>query len=620
MKKQKYINIILSIITSVGITLNYMEIYTNGITKHTTNFLSISPLIACIIFIAILVFYNKFNKKSYKTNWLQNLVSMFLSLVFIFGRSFEEINSWDLIFKNKLTILISIIGIIGYFILFKVVFSFLNYIINKIDLDKIKFIKENKLIKIFDDKPFLISLLTILIFWLIYIIAFYPGILNYDSCYQILQALGIHTKYVDWVIQLDPNVTITNHHPVIYTLFLGACVKIGQAIGNDNFGIFIATIIQTLIFASTLAYTIKYLKKIGISSKIRTIILAIYCIVPMFPFYAITNVKDTIYTSLVILYIIKLYDYIKFYKNKKISTKQIITWLLLMIMIALFRNNGIYLVLISFIFAVFYTKVNVKKMLVTLIIYVLLYESYVGVILPYFKIPNTSTREMLSVPFQQTARYVKEYENEVTEEEQEVIDKILGYETLAERYKPQIADPVKNQYNKYTTTEDLKEYFKVWLNGLKKHPGCYVETFLNNTYAYFYPSNNKWYIYYSKLDTINKKGNIDYHFYKPLQPVRKILTAYGNTFRSIPCIGLISNIGFNTCVILIYAIYLIGNKNKRKYLIVLLPHFVTLLFCLLSPVNNYFRYAMPYIFAMPITTVFFIKEITNKGEERNGKK
>ena len=97
------------------------------------------------------------------------------------------------------------------------------------------------------------------------------------------------------------------------------------------------------------------------------------------------------------------------------------------------------------------------------------------------------------------------------------------------------------------------------------------------------------------------------------------MAVYGNVFRSIPGIGLISNIGFNTCVIIIYGVYLIRNKYNRKYLITLMPHFITILFCLVSPVNNYFRYAMPYIFAMPITTIFLIKEVTNKGE-KNGEK
>ena len=88
------------------------------------------------------------------------------------------------------------------------------------------------------------------------------------------------------------------------------------------------------------------------------------------------------------------------------------------------------------------------------------YVGYDKVLLPALKIPAGSVREQLSVPFQQTARYVKEHEKEISEEEKEKIDKVLGYDTLKERYNPNLADPVKNQYNKYTTKKQLKDYFQ----------------------------------------------------------------------------------------------------------------------------------------------------------------
>ena len=619
MKKQRYINVLLSVITTFALLFNYVAIYEKGI-KAIKNILILSPILSAIIFIAITYFYRCFNKKEYKINCMQKIVSLFFAFVMLFGKSFEEINSWNLIFKNKVTLLVSFIGIIGYFILFKAIFNFLNCLIKKIDLEKIKFTKSNIIIKIFEDKPFFVSLLLILIFWLIYLVAFYPGILTPDSSYQILQFFNVHTKYSDWIIQLDPNVNITNHHPVFHTMLIGICVKLGKTILDYNFGIFIYTLLQTFILASTLAYTIKYLSKINISSKIRMFILGIYCLVPMFPFYAVTDVKDTIYTALIVLYIVKLFDYIKFYKNKKISLKQIIYWIVIIILISLFRNNGTYVVILSFIFAIFYSKTNIKRMGIVFLIYLILYKSYIGILLPYFKISDTSIREMLSVPFQQTARYVKYHEEDLTQDEKEKIDKVIGYADLSDRYKPKIADPVKNKYNKYATKEDLKEYFKVWTSGLFKHPGCYVQAFLNNTYGYFYPTNKGWYLYYNQKNIVNEKGNIEYGFNNSTEKLRNGLKLYGNFFRSVPLIGLISNIGFNTCVILVYAVYLIMQKGKRKYLIALLPHFITILFCLVSPVNNYFRYAMPYIFAMPITTIFLIKEITKKGEEKNGEK
>ena len=48
------------------------------------------------------------------------------------------------------------------------------------------------------------------------------------------------------------------------------------------------------------------------------------------------------------------------------------------------------------------------------------------------------------------------------------IDKILDYENLANDYNEDLADPVKNKYNKDAKTEDLIAYFGVWFKGLFK--------------------------------------------------------------------------------------------------------------------------------------------------------
>jgi hypothetical protein len=612
-KYTKYGQYLTALITAFAMVVNYNKIYEQGLKEACSGIMTVSPLLGGIILFSILIFYYKFNKKEYRINWIQKILSCFMGIAILVGISYDKTDSFDLLTKNKTCIVMAIIGIIGYSAFFGTIFKFLNYYIKSSKLKEIITKNANgksRLIKIFEKYPFRVSLVTILAFWTIYIVAFYPGILTPDGSYQILQAYNIHTVYADWVVQLDPNVNITNHHPVLYTFFIGACVKCGQALKNDNLGIFFATIIQTGIIASILSYTIKYLKRIGISHKLRSIVLLIYCIVPMFPFYAITNVKDTIYTGLIILYVIMLYDYIKF-NNKPIKIGKMFAWFAIISLIALLRNNGIYLVLASFIFIVFYNKKNMKKLGALLIIFVILYITYSKLILPYFKITDTSKREMLSVPFQQTARYVKEYEDDVTEEEKEVIDKILGYKNLAERYNPELADPVKNKYNKYAQDEDLNKYFKVWYTELLKHPKCYVEAFVNNTYGYIYPTDKNWYLYYNKLDTINEKGNINYTYNDAMQGLRDKLVIYGRSFKSIPGIGLISNIGFNAWLIFIYGAYFIKNKGKRKYCIVLIPHIISWVFCLLSPVNNYFRYAMPYIFAMPLTTMFFAKEMTD---------
>ncbi len=536
------------------------------------------------------------------------LLSITLSSFVIIGTSFMMNNNFSSIYENL------ILSIFCFIIITKINYLIIIKIFNKLDNEK-NLIKSNanKLLKVFDDHPFLISFIVIIIGWLIYIIVFYPCVMSPDPSFQILQYFGIDNKYSTYVNLIDENVILTNHHPVVHTLLIGTCLKIGLILFNStNIGLFIYSIIQITILASTLSYTIKFMKELNLNIKYRLISLIIYAFAPIFPFYAISPVKDVIFSSLIILYIISIYKFIK--TKDKLTIKDIIKEIILLILITLFRNNGFHIIVLSFPFLFLIGRKNSFKYLSILLVVITFYLSYNKIILPHFKITPGSIRETLSIPFQQTARYVKEHKKEVTKDEKKVIDKVLGYDDLADRYKPEIADPVKNNFNKDSTKDDLKKYFKVWLKQLKKHPITYVEATINNTYGYFYPAKTNWYIYTKYNSTINQYG-FNYSF-NNLNTLRDILSSYGKIFQYIPVIGLIVNIGFNTWIILFMLAYLTYRK-KYKELIYLIPSLIVLLVCVASPVNTYFRYALPNIFALPTMFGIFQKEARKEVKNEN---
>lgn len=530
------------------------------------------------------------------------ILSLLFSFFMVSGYSFLMTDSLDLINKNLFYIIISIISFIIYFILFNLL---LKYIYYRLDNSKEKETKIGKLFTKFDEHPFKFSLIFMLICWLPYIISFFPAILSPDPSFQIKQFFGIENKYSTYSIMLDESVLITNHHPVIHTLLLGVCVKIGTLFNSTNLGLFIYSLIQISILVSTLAFTLYYLKKINVSYKFRKYILFIYAFVPVFPFYAMSAVKDVIFGALIILYIILLNELIK---KQNIKLKEMIVYILLMIFIILFRNNGIYVIVLSFPF-LFFNKQIRKKLIILFIIPIIFYLSYSKIILPSFKITPGSIRETLSIPFQQTARYVKEHESDLTDEQIKSIDKILDISDIATRYKPNLADPVKNKFNRYYKDEDLKNYFKTWFECLLKHPDTYIEATMNNVYGYFYPIKTNWYIY-NKYDTRIVKDGFNYH-YNSLDTSRTVLSSYGFIFPYIPILGLIVNIGFNTWLMFIMFSYLIYRK-KYKEMVYLLPGLILILVCIASPANTYFRYALPYIFGMPLMIGIFLKVGENK--------
>ena len=223
---------------------------------------------------------------------------------------------------------------------------------------------------------------------------------------------------------------------------------------------------------------------------------------------------------------------------------------------------------------------------------------------------------MLSIPFQQTARVVKYHKEEIPTQERDIIDKILGFDDLGERYDPSLADDVKDRYNKYATKEDLKAYFQVWFQQFFRYPVNYLDATISNVYGYFYPNTSKWYIY-TDYNTRLKEAGFDYHFVTP-EWMREKLTDFGEYYPYIPILGMIVNIGFVVWIYFLLFGYLLVNQ-KGRYLPVLLPAFSLILVCVASPANTYFRYAQPYIFALPFT-VFLLYQIIMKEKKKYEKK
>lgn len=540
-----------------------------------------------------------------RKNIITFLLSFLITSFMVIGTSFIMTGDFRVIKKHPL------ITVLSFILLVKIFWEIIKYLFDRLDnkKDKEKDIKKGKLGKLFDKHPFIFSILFIILLWLVYIIAFYPAIMSPDPSFQLLQYFNINNKYSDYVVLLDKNVILTNHHPVVHTIILGSLVKLGiKLFSSVNVGLFFYSIIQTIILASTLSYTIKFMKDINVSLKYRKICLLIYSLVPVFPLYAMSPVKDVIFGCLIIIYIISFYNMINL--KGKLKFKDIVMEILLIILIILFRNNGFHIVLLSLFFLLFLGRQNIFKYIIIICITITFYYSYNNVILPHFKITNGSIREVLSVPFQQTARYVKEYKKEVTSDEKKAIDKLLNYDTIASRYNPALADPVKNEFNRYYTDDDLKNYFKVWFTQFKKHPLVYVEATIANTYGYIYPVETNWYVHIKGKKIINNYG-FDYHFSEKLRPLRMVLGSFATVFPYIPFIGLLINIGFNTWILLFMLSYLFYRK-KYKDIILLIPSFLILLVCFVSPANTYFRYALPNVFALPLMLLMFNKIISKK--------
>ena len=589
----KYILPLLSFIaifirlSDVGVSFEY-EIY---------------EIISMVIVLPIL--YYLYLKVFKKDNYLSiNILSVIFTVLMILGYSYDYNYTPNLVFNSNIHILITLIKFIGFYFLFK---NLLNAIYRYFTKGKFQE-NANKLTIMFSKHPYLFSFIVLFIVYGIYLIIFYPGVINYDNANQIKEVLGMHTRYLDSIVVINDNITLTNFNPILHTLLLGNLFKVGVSIGNVNFGLFLYTFLQMIIVIAVLSYSLKFLYKEGVKSKYLLWILLAYIIIPYFPLYAITCVKDTLFTMFVLLYIIKLYQFIKY----DFKFKDYVLFMITILLVILFRNNGIYLILLSLPFTLIIKK-GICKQIVLMCVLVIGFNYGYGQVLSALEIPNTSIREMLSIPFQQTARYVKYHESDVTEEQKKVIDTILTYDTLGNRYNPILSDKVKNEYNKYATNEELMDYFKAWFEMFWNHPMTYVNATVSNVYGYFYPATYRWYVY----NTLNEKlpeAGFDYHFIDSLEPMRGFIQGYSEVFKYVPIVQMSVNCGFYTWSYLFLMVVLILQK-KQRYIILFAPAFSLVLMNVAGPANTYFRYVLPYAVALFTILPLILLEI-NKNFKR----
>ncbi len=556
---------------------------------------SIKEFLILILF--VLVFYKAFSVTE-KRIWRLSLIPACLFSFFeVFGESFKEISGWSEITSTSRNMLKAGIKFFGLFLIFYVLCSLLIY-----------FLKDRHFIATSSEKEcrwftnnarslfFVFGL--ILLMWLPYAIADFPGLTNYDFFDMLDTFYGRDTNSIRAVVQISEDVTLNNNNPVLQTLMAVGVMKIGSLLGSPYIGIFIFCYLQMIIFALVLSYSIYYLSSLGVKRWIRVVILLFYGLVPWHANFALTTLKDTNFSFVMLLYLILFSDCVlhteQFFEKKS----KLVIFAILNLVLMLLRNNGAYVLLVmDVVLLIAFRKYWVKVLwsaILPLFVYMVL---IVNVLYPALKISPGSSAEMYSVPFQQIARLIVEHGDQIEEEDQEVLKKIFTkYDELAERYSPEIADPVKSTYNKYATSEDMSNFFKVWAKYLVKYPGTYVQATMCGCYGYFYPEAEHWLVY-----TDIAEPGLDYGVESPdsLSVWREELNQMSYILKQIPGLSMLVSIGFYTWLMILAIVRLIYAKEKKKILI-WAPMIILMLTVLVGPVNTMPRYVYPLLLAVPL--------------------
>ena len=542
-----------------------------------------------LIWILASVFYYQIECKFEQKKDASRILAGFFAVCLLFGRSYHELASWEYCLGSPVNFLKFILAFLGYGCLFHTIISVAFH-----------FLKENSFvgeeIHFFSKNAFLKSFLILAGVYGLVVLISYPGTLCWDTVGQIEQVIT-DSGY-------------SAHHPLTHTLLVGGLVRLGDVLfGAYEPGLFLYMILQVVMLAAALASTVAVLAKRKVLFRWLAGLLVLYCITPVYTNIVSIAIKDVPYCAFVIGYGVcfaLLLEEPTYIKNKKF----LLCFVLMQLGAILFRNNGLPMVLLSglaalvYLFGKYTWRERLQYCLAAFAVSVAVGKLISILLMQVTGAVEGSSGEMLSIPFQQTARYLQVYGQEITSEERTAIEEVLGpVEDIAGAYDPAISDPVKALYDKTSTGKDLVNYLNVWVKGLVKHSLVYIEAFLVHIYGWFTPGVSNAIRYEIEYDLISQQG---------LFPeAQKILLFIYRFADRISIISVLQNIGAFVWG-LFFIVYYQYKEKKYSLIYATLPLWVSLLVCMASPCFIYHpRYALPIIFLLPF---LYVMTVSGKGE------
>ncbi|MBR4473376.1 MAG: hypothetical protein IKS55_07020 [Oscillospiraceae bacterium] len=521
------------------------------------------------------------------------------------------LRAWSLYFyQNVQASALTMTGNIVLFVLRSVFYAFLFFAL--FSLMQRFFINRRAAAKLFDDKrptvssgkQYLFWCSVLAVGWLPHLIIKYPGAVCWDS-WRMLSQYRAHT--------------ITNFQSPYYSVLFGLFTDPFVKFGHGEIGLFLFAVFHYLVFVFVFAYSL-WLLCIHMKAKRTACVAVLLCdlLCPYIIGYFGVIMKDSLYSAFVFLFVLCLLDYSLDPQAFEHSVWKALILIFSIVNVYLIRRNGslvIFAVLVCLLVSFLFRKKNLRLSLVV-VLGLAAAMALSSIINTALDVLDTGSRDALSVCFQQTARYVRDYKDEIPEEEADIVRKILPYDELPNLYDPRISDPVKREYVP-SGTEALKDWLKLWARWFLRHPGCYFAAVMEQNYYLFTPEvldNASYYrdvtIGYELKKTIDISEETPYYepiFHEPetLKNGKEAAVREYMFLHRLPVTRWLGNLAFWFYLLVFFAAF--AAANRIPWVILFMSEIVSVGIAVISPViYGHPRYLFPLVYGMPVLILYVL--------------
>ncbi len=306
--------------------------------------------------------------------------------------------------------------------------------------------------------------LPVLIIFTIVLLAYWPGILVSDSMVQWHQTQT--GDFSDW-------------HPAYNTIYIFLLTKIWN---NPGFVLFV----QCLIISLSVGFVLFTLEKYYKINKIYLFIMSIvFALIPLNFNFAVTLLKDTLYSTFILLLtglIIEIINNSSFFKNWKKCLFLFIT----LLAIALFRHNGIIVVVLTMLILIFKYK-REKGVYLVFISWLVTYLLLTTVGFKVLNIEKSNYANKYGPISHVFARLLNTDGVTLTDEELDILSKFVDIDQLKETYNPYNMDYSINSQNIDAIKENQTEYLKLAIKVFSRYPKIVINHYIHLTSFLYSP-------------------------------------------------------------------------------------------------------------------------------------
>lgn len=302
----------------------------------------------------------------------------------------------------------------------------------------------------------------------------YPGNLTNDAVEQLLQ----------WNRILPPR----DHHPWFDTMLFGWFWDLGKLFGNPGVGIFIFLVLQVIAIACATAAVLTYMVGHGLPDRFRWGLVWAASLLPPFVMAPTVMSKDALATVFLIptalLFVALMQTRGRLLNDWRVRFGGVA----LVVLFVLTKRTNVYLTVLSTIVLLVAIEPRFRRRLAIGVVMALgIAVFWWTVVLSLWGVGRPNNTDMFSIPVQQTARVVSNHGSEMSVSDVKTIDRMLGFDGLADAYDPRYSDPVKARFQITAPLSDRLAYAATWFRLGLRYPGEYAAATFNNTYELFAP-------------------------------------------------------------------------------------------------------------------------------------